>query len=79
VVGRARDATSVISTVEYAVDGGDWRPIDADDGILDELEEGFTIRLSKSVASGPHIVNVRAWDSADNLGAARIEIRTSAR
>ena len=75
VVGRAHDDASVISAIEFAVDGGEWRPAQLDDGLLDERNEAFAIQLSKSLAPGPHIVNVRAWDSADNVGSARIEIR----
>jgi hypothetical protein len=65
----------VISAIEFAVDGGEWRPAQPDDGLLDERDEAFTIGLSKALAPGPHIINVRAWDSADNVGSARIEIR----
>ena len=75
VVGRAHDAASVISAIELAIDGAEWRPAQPDDGLLDERDEAFTIHLPKSLASGPHIINVRAWDSADNVGSARIEIR----
>jgi len=75
VVGRAHDVASVISAIEFAVDGGEWRPSQPDDGLLDERDEAFTIRLPKSLLPGPHILNVRAWDSADNVGSARIEIR----
>jgi outer membrane protein assembly factor BamB len=79
LTGRAHDDGSVISAIEYAVDGGDWRPAAADDGLLDERDEAFTIRLPRALAGGSHIVNVRAWDSADNVGSARIETRTPAR
>jgi hypothetical protein len=75
VVGRAHDAASVISAIEFAVDGGEWRPAQPDDGLLDERDEAFTITLPKSLDGGPHIINVRAWDSADNVGSARVEIR----
>jgi outer membrane protein assembly factor BamB len=75
ITGRAHDAASVISAIEYAVDGGDWRPAQSDDGLLDERDEAFTLRLPRSVTPGPHLVNVRAWDSADNVGTARIELR----
>jgi hypothetical protein len=75
VTGRAHDAASVLSTIEYAVDGGEWRPALPDDGLLDERDEAFTITLPKSVRPGPHLINARAWDSADNVGTARIEIR----
>jgi len=77
VVGRAHDAASVISAIEFAVDGGEWRPAQADDGLLDERDEGFTVALPKSLGPGPHIINVRAWDSADNVGSARVEIRVA--
>ena len=75
VVGRARDAASVISAIEFAVDGGEWRPAQPDGGLLDERDEAFAIALPKSLTPGPHFINVRAWDSADNVGSARIEIR----
>lgn len=75
ILGRARDAASVVSTIEFAIDGGDWRPAQPDDGVLDEREEGFRAALPESLAPGLHIVNVRAWDSADNVGSARIEVR----
>jgi hypothetical protein len=75
VTGRAHDAGSVISAIEFAVDGGEWRPAQPDDGLLDERDEAFTIQVPKSLAPGPHIINVRAWDSADNVGSARVEIR----
>jgi hypothetical protein len=75
VTGRGHDAASVISAIEYAIDGGEWRPAQVDDGILDERDEAFTIRVPSSLAPGPHIVNVRTLDSADNVGTGRIEIR----
>jgi outer membrane protein assembly factor BamB len=76
VKGRAHDATSVITAIEYAVDGGEWRPASPDDKLLDERDEAFTIALPKSLSPAPHIVNVRAWDQADNVGSARIELAT---
>jgi hypothetical protein len=75
VVGRAHDAASVISAIEFSVDGGEWRPAQPDGGLLDERDEAFTVALPRSLAPGSHIINVRAWDSADNVGSARIEIR----
>jgi hypothetical protein len=75
VTGRAHDAASVISQVESSIDGNDWRPAVADDGIMDEMTEAFTIRLPPSLPAGPHIITVRAWDSADNLGSAHIQVQ----
>jgi len=75
IAGRAHDAASIISQIEYSIDGNEWRPASPEDGILDETSEAFFIRLPSSLAPGPHIVTVRAWDSADNVGSARIEIQ----
>jgi hypothetical protein len=76
ITGRAHDATSVISAIEYLIDGGEWRPASPDDNLLDQRDEAFTAQLPKTLPPGPHIVNVRAWDQADNVGTARIEIKT---
>jgi hypothetical protein len=38
------------------------------------MSEAFSIRLPPSLAAGTHIITVRAWDSADNLGSAHIQI-----
>jgi hypothetical protein len=65
----------VISFVEFSVDGGEWRPADPADGLLDGREEAFSAKLPGDLAAGPHIVNVRAWDSSDNVGSGRIEMR----
>jgi outer membrane protein assembly factor BamB len=75
VTGRVHDAASVISQIEYSIDGNDWRPVSPDDGILDEMTEAFSIRLPPSLTAGPHIITVRAWDSADNLGSAHLQVQ----
>lgn len=75
ITGRAHDATSLITTIEYLIDDTDWRPATPDDKVIDERDEAFTVHLPKALGPGPHIVNVRAWDQADNVGAARIEIK----
>ena len=41
VTGRVHDAASVISQIEFSIDGNDWRPASPDDGILDEMTRGF--------------------------------------
>ena len=75
VTGRVHDAASVVSQIEFSIDGNDWRPASPDDGILDELSEAFSIRLPPSLSAGPHIITVRAWDSADNVGSAHIQVQ----
>ena len=39
----------------------------------DDLVEAFTVKLP-ALAPGPHAVTVRAWDSADNVGAAALTV-----
>ncbi|HVZ74174.1 MAG TPA: hypothetical protein VHJ20_17465 [Polyangia bacterium] len=74
VSGRARDDASPITQIEVAVDGADWHEVAPADGICDDLVEAFTVKLP-ALAPGPHAVTVRAWDSADNVGAASITVK----
>jgi hypothetical protein len=75
ISGRARDAVSVLTALEYAVDGDEWRPAGPTDGLCDSKLETFAIRFAESVSKGPHVVNFRATDAEDNVGTARIEIK----
>ena len=72
--GRARDTGSNITEIEFAVDGGDWQLVPPNDGIFDDRVEPFAFQLP-TLPAGPHNVTVRAWDSADNVGAAAITVR----
>jgi hypothetical protein len=74
VSGRARDAASPITQIEMAVDGAEWHEVAPADGICDDLVESFTVKLP-ALTPGPHDVTVRAWDSADNVGAASITVK----
>jgi hypothetical protein len=74
VAGRARDAASNITDIEFAVDGGDWQLVPPADGIFDDRVEPFSLRLP-ALAPGPHTVTVRAWDAADNVGVASLTVR----
>ncbi len=68
VTGRARDEASAVSGVQYSIDGGEWVTVGAVDGVLDSPTEKFSFDLPDDVASGPHIIAVRAWDRAYNVG-----------
>jgi hypothetical protein len=74
ISGRVVDAASPISAIEYSVDGGEWRPVDPSDGILDQKVESFSFKLPADVGKGLHVVTVRAYDSADNVGSARVQV-----
>jgi outer membrane protein assembly factor BamB len=74
VSGRVRDDASAISQIEFSIDGNEWRPASAADGILDQRMETFTLRLP-TLTPGPHVVTVRAFDAADNVGSARVIVQ----
>jgi sugar lactone lactonase YvrE len=74
VSGRARDDQSPLTALEYAIDGGEWHVLPAADGICDDVVEHFNFKLP-ALAPGPHAITVRAWDSADNVGAAGVTVR----
>ena len=59
----------------YAIDGGDWSPLGAKDGVFDDLDEAFTLGLPAALAPGTHTLALRAVDSADNVGAAQVTFR----
>jgi hypothetical protein len=74
VTGRARDGASTVSQIEYSLDGNEWRPAPPTDGLLDQRVEAFFLRLP-SLTAGPHVVTVRAFDAADNVGSSRLTVQ----
>ena len=68
VTGRALDSFSAISGIQYTVDGDDWTVVAAADGVLDTPDEDFSFELPPTLAPGPHLLTVRAWDRAGNIG-----------
>jgi hypothetical protein len=73
--GRARDSFSPISELAYSVDGGDWQPFAPKDGIFDDPDEEFSVKLPLSLAPGTHSLAIRAVDAADNVGAVQLSFR----
>ncbi len=64
--GRGEDSHSMITRVEVAVNGGQWRLVGAEDGIFDQDKEAFSVGLGLS--RGFHSVAVRIYDAAGNAG-----------
>jgi hypothetical protein len=71
---QAEDNTSPLRTAEFATDGGDWKNIYSDDGIVDSRRESFTVKLGH-LAPGEHIVTLRAYDTAGNAGVGKTVAR----
>ena len=78
VSGRAHDDQSPLTSLEYSIDGTEWQQLSPADGICDDLVEAFNVKLPV-LPPGPHAVTVRAWDSADNVGAASVTVRVGSR
>jgi hypothetical protein len=70
--GQVSDALGPIALIELAVDGGNFRPISAKDGLLDTARESFDVELGV-LTGGTHIASVRASDAARNSGTSAIE------
>ena len=70
----ATDAASALRRCEYSLDAGSWVPVEAADGVIDSLRESFALDL-KNLAAGEHLVVIRAADSANNTGVAKVILR----
>ncbi len=75
VTGIAKDKVSAITAIQYSIDGGQWTAVAADDGVLDTNSESFSFELPQDLEPGSHVLAVRAWDRALNLGTAQKKFR----
>lgn len=74
VSGRAFDATSPLGELSFAVDGGDFLPVGARDGVLDDATEEFAFKLPR-LGPGGHTVLIRAADAADNAAVVQLVVQ----
>ncbi len=68
------DQTSALRRCEYSLDAGAWTPVEAADGVTDSPREQFHIAID-SLRPGEHLLVVRAYDSANNAGLAKVVVR----
>ena len=67
--GHVVDGIGPIARVEIAVDGRqEWHPLAAADGIFDSADESIDADVHTLVPPGSHIIAVRAFDAAGNVG-----------
>jgi hypothetical protein len=71
---EAADAASALRRCEYSLDAGEWVPMASVDGVIDSQREKFALDL-KSLAAGEHLLVIRAADSANNTGSAKIVLK----
>ncbi|MEM6996396.1 MAG: hypothetical protein AAF721_38180, partial [Myxococcota bacterium] len=65
---KARDNTTHIHDVAFAIDGGDFAPATPEDGLYDTPAETVVFEIPDSVAPGRHRLVVRARDGYGNIG-----------
>jgi hypothetical protein len=70
----AQDAVSALKRCEYSLDANSWIPLAAADGVLDSLHERINLKL-ENLPPGEHLVVVRAFDTANNVGLAKIVLK----
>ncbi len=73
VTFTAADKASYLVRAEYSINGGDWKPVYADDGISDSPTESYTIDVG--TATGEQVVTLRVFDVNRNSGNARQVVR----
>lgn len=75
LTGRGVDAASPITGIDFQIDGGPWQSAAPKDGLLDQKDEAFTVRLPV-LPPGDHAVAVRAYDAANNVGVAAVVVNS---
>ena len=71
---EAADAASPLRRCEYSLDAGVWTPLESLDGVIDSQREKFVVRLDQ-LPPGEHVLVLRALDSANNAGLAKVVLR----
>jgi hypothetical protein len=73
ITGVARDKGSRIHDISYSIDGQSFRPASPADGLFDDTEERFEIKLPQ-LDKGRHRLVLRARDAHGNLRTMAISI-----
>jgi len=67
------DQTSPLRRCEYSLDAGPWTPVEAADGVTDSPREQYHIAIDR-LRAGEHLLVVRAYDTANNAGLAKVVV-----
>ena len=60
--------------IGYSLDANGWVPVESADGVIDSLREKFTLDLT-GLTPGEHLLVIRAADSANNSGLAKVVLK----
>ncbi len=72
-VFSAVDKASYLVRAEYSINGGEWKPIYADDGISDSPSETYSVDVP--AAGGEYAITIRVYDVNGNSGNARTVVK----
>ena len=75
---RVEDTTSPLHNAQSSVGDGHWQEINSDDGIIDSRSEAFTVKTG-NLAPGEHVITLRAYDTAGNVGIGKAVVEIPAR
>lgn len=75
---RAEDSTSPLRSAETSIDGKDWQDVYSDKGVVDSRIETFTVKIPQ-LDPGEHVITLRAYDTAGNVGAGKAVVRVPGR
>jgi hypothetical protein len=73
VTFAASDSFSIIRDTAYALDAGDWVPVQPVDGLDDSPAEKYDLLLPRP-APGEHSIVVRSTDAAGNTGSGKVVV-----
>ena len=71
---KAHDASSLIQSAEYSVDGGEWFVVQPTTRISDAPEQDYVLRLNQ-ISAGEHTLAVRVTDDYDNQSVVKVVVR----
>jgi hypothetical protein len=71
---EAADRASSLRRCEYSLDANSWVPMESVDGVIDSQREKFALDLT-GLAAGEHLLVIRAADSANNTGTAKVVLK----
>ncbi len=81
VTFRAIDSFSTLKRAEFSVDAGDWKYVEPAGQLSDAKTENYDFKVTPEAtkdgeSSSEHVVVVRVYDRYENMGAAKILIRS---
>src|ERR1019366_1466565 len=71
---EANDAASALRRCEYSLDANSWVPMESVDGVIDSQNEKFALGPTGLPPGDPLLV-IRAADSANNTGVAKVILK----